>query len=198
VVLLVMSLAYSHFVTPVAALALVLDANLGSAINPLLESGSSVNLASRRLPIGNMINRVAGVALMLPFLHPIANLFGRLDPNAPRMAADFHTVFNVALALIFVLDGLALLLMRLLPDPAKRVDPSAALYLDEAAIHTPSVALACAARETLHIGDVVEDMLGKAMTALTRSQARRRSLAHASGTSRRMKARLPLPTACRI
>jgi phosphate:Na+ symporter len=35
VVLLVMSLAYSHFVTPAAALALVLGANLGSAINPL-------------------------------------------------------------------------------------------------------------------------------------------------------------------
>src|SRR6266699_2090803 len=38
-VLLVMPLAYSHFVTPVAALALVLGANLGSAINPVLEGG---------------------------------------------------------------------------------------------------------------------------------------------------------------
>lgn len=36
VVLLVMSLAYSNFITPVAALALVLGANLGSAINPLV------------------------------------------------------------------------------------------------------------------------------------------------------------------
>src|SRR5208282_2221957 len=35
VVLLVMSLAYSQFVTPEAALALVLGANLGSAVNPL-------------------------------------------------------------------------------------------------------------------------------------------------------------------
>ena len=43
VVLLVMSLAYSHFVSPVAALALVLGANLGSAINPLLE-GSHATL----------------------------------------------------------------------------------------------------------------------------------------------------------
>src|ERR1700728_2518114 len=37
VVLLVMSLAFSHFVTAEAALALVLGANLGSAINPMLE-----------------------------------------------------------------------------------------------------------------------------------------------------------------
>src|SRR5205085_8818611 len=37
VVLLVMSLAYAHFIAPVAALALVLGANLGSAVNPLFE-----------------------------------------------------------------------------------------------------------------------------------------------------------------
>lgn len=55
---------------------------------------------------------------------------------------------------------------KLLPEPAKRADQAAPLYLDETAIDTPSVALACAARETLHMGDVIEDMLRKAMTAL--------------------------------
>jgi phosphate:Na+ symporter len=168
VVLLVMSLAYSHFVTPVAALALVLGANLGSAINPVLEGGSSSNPASRRLPVGNLINRVIGVVVVLPFLQPIAEAFTRLEPNSARMAADFHTVFNIALALVFIflLDTLAWLLVRLLPDPAKSPDPSAPLYLDETAINTPSVALACAARETLHMGDMVESMLRQAMTAL--------------------------------
>jgi phosphate:Na+ symporter len=168
VVLLVMSLAYSHFVSPVAALALVLGANLGSAINPLLEGSSSANPASRRVPLGNLISRLVGVALVLPLLQPISELFARLDSNATRMVADFHTAFNVVLALVFVflLDGLAALLRWLLPDPEKRAEPSAPLYLDEAAINTPSVALACAERETLHMGDVVEDMLRKAMTAL--------------------------------
>jgi phosphate:Na+ symporter len=168
VVLLVMSLAYSHFVSPVAALALVLGANLGSAINPLLEGSSSANPASRRVPLGNLVNRLVGVALLLPFLLPIADLLARFDPNPARMTADFHTAFNVVLAVAFVfaLDGLATLLKKLLPEPAKRPDPAAPLYLDETAIDTPSVALACAARETLHMGDVVEDMLRKAMTAL--------------------------------
>jgi phosphate:Na+ symporter len=168
VVLLVMPLAYSHFITPVAALALVLGANLGSAINPILEGGSSSNPASRRLPVGNLINRVIGVVVVLPFLQPIADAFTRLEPNPARMAADFHMAFNVALAVVFIflLDYLAWLLVRLLPDPAKSADPSSPLYLDETAINTPSVALACAARETLHMGDIVESMLRKAMTAL--------------------------------
>ena len=167
VVLLVMSLAYSHFVSPVAALALVLGANLGSAINPLLE-GSRANLAGRRLPIGNMLNRLVGVVVVLPFLQPIAETFARFDPNPARMAADFHTVLNVALAVVFVfaLDGLARLLVWLLPESAKQPDPAVPVYLDEAAIRTPSVALACAARETLHMGDVIEAMLKQAMAAL--------------------------------
>jgi phosphate:Na+ symporter len=167
VVLLVMSLAYSHFVSPVAALALVLGANLGTAINPLLE-GSRANLASRRLPIGNLLNRVVGILIILPLLQPITDIFSRFDLNPARMAADFHTAFNIALAVIFifVLDGVARLSVWLLPEPANQTDSSVPLYLDEAAIRAPSVALACAARETLHMGDVIEAMLKQAMTAL--------------------------------
>ena len=169
VVLLVMSLAYSQFIAPEAALALILGANLGSAINPLVEGSHSDNPASRRLPLGNLLNRVVGCVLVLPFLQPIAAALARFEPNPSRMAADFHTAFNVALALIFILplDGVAALLARFLPERPKAGDPSTPLYLDETALATPSVALACAARETLHIGDIVETMLRQTMAAIT-------------------------------
>jgi phosphate:Na+ symporter len=168
VVLLVMSLAYSHFITPVAALALILGANLGSAINPLVEGSRGDNPASRRLPLGNLLNRLVGCALVFPFLHPIAEALARIESNPSRMAADFHTAFNVGLALVFILplDGVATLLTRLLPERVKPSDPATPLYLDEIALATPSVALACAARETLHIGDIIESMLRRTMTAL--------------------------------
>src|ERR1700761_5765397 len=115
VVLLVMSLAYSNFITPVAALALIVGANLGSAINPLVEGTQTDNPASRRLPLGNLLNRVVGSALVIPFLHPLAGLFAHLEPNPSRMAADFHTAFNVGLAILFILplNATAALLTRL-------------------------------------------------------------------------------------
>lgn len=72
-VLLIMSLAYAHFVTPFAALALVLGANLGSAINPVLEGARRDNPANFRLPLGNLLNRVVGILLVAPFLHPITD-----------------------------------------------------------------------------------------------------------------------------
>src|SRR5271154_21828 len=144
VVLLVMSLAFSHFVTPDAALALVLGANLGSAINPLLEAGNSDDPASRRLPVGNMLNRLVGVLIALPFLQPIARDLTVLQPDAAKMTAEFHLLFNVVLAAIFIgaLDAEAWLLVRVLPEKKQPTDPSVPRYLDDAALETPSLALA--------------------------------------------------------
>jgi phosphate:Na+ symporter len=134
----------------------------------VLEGGKPADPASRRLPIGNLINRLVGCVVVLAVLEPITDLATRLDPDPSRLAADFHTAFNVVLALAFLpaLDGLAWLLRRLLPEARKPADFAAPLYLDPSAISTPSVALACAARETLHAGDIVETMLRQALTAL--------------------------------
>jgi phosphate:Na+ symporter len=167
-VLLTMSLAYAHFVSPLAALALVLGANLGSAINPIFEGARRANPASYRLPLGNLINRLVGVLLIAPLLRPITEIFQAWQPDLAKLTAEFHIVFNVATAIIFIglLDGLAQLLEKLLPNRVREADPSRPRYLDESALETPSLALADAARETLHMGDHVEIMLRKVMTAI--------------------------------
>jgi phosphate:Na+ symporter len=167
-VLLIMSLAYAHFVTPFAALALVLGANLGSAINPVFEGARRDNPASYRLPLGNLINRLVGVLLVAPFLRPITETLQAWQPDLAKLTAEFHIAFNVATAVIFIglLDGMAVLLKRLLPDQIREADPSRPRYLDESALETPSLALADAARETLHMGDHVEVMLRKVMAAM--------------------------------
>jgi phosphate:Na+ symporter len=167
VVLLVMSLATAHFVSPAAALALVLGANLGSAINPLIEASQPGNPASRRLPIGNLLTRVTGCLAVLPFLNVITDGLLQVEPNPARLAADFHTAFNVVLALAFIapLPALAALLRRWLPEQTKPTDPATPLYLDSTGTGTPSVGLVCAAREVLRMGDLVEAMLRQTMTA---------------------------------
>lgn len=167
-VLLIMSLAYAHFVTPFAALALVLGANLGSAINPVFEGARRDNPASYRLPVGNLLNRLVGIVLIAPFLHPLADAFQAWQPDLAKMTALFHIAFNVATALVFIgaLDGVAALMTWLFPARAQTVDPAQPRYLDESALATPSLALADAARETLHAGDIVETMLRQVMTAI--------------------------------
>jgi phosphate:Na+ symporter len=174
VVLLVMSLAYSHFVTSEAAFALVLGANLGSAINPLIEGGVRGDPASRRLPLGNLINRFVGILIALPFLSFLARELPVLQPDAAKMTAEFHMAFNVVLAAIFIgpLDAVAWLLVRILPERKQPADPATPRYLDEAALETPPIALSNAARETLRMGDTVETMLREVMTAILNNDRR--------------------------
>ena len=167
-VLLVMSLAYAQFISPFAALALVLGANLGSAINPVFEGARRDNPASYRLPLGNLLNRLVGVLLVAPFLRPIAEHLQVWQPDLAKLTAEFHIAFNVGTAILFigVLDNMARLLKKLLPNQVRETDPSRPRYLDESALETPSLALADAARETLHMGDHVEIMLRKVMAAM--------------------------------
>jgi phosphate:Na+ symporter len=168
VVLLIMSLAYSHFVTAEAALALVLGANLGTAINPLLEGARRGDPASRRVPLGNLIIRLVGILIALPFLPLLARELAALQPDAAKMTAEFHMLFNVVLAAIFIglLDATAWLLVRILPERKQPADPSLPRYLDESTLDAPSLAIANAARETLRMGDTVETMLKQVMTAI--------------------------------
>jgi hypothetical protein len=84
IVLLIMSLAYSQFITPAAALALVLGANLGSAINPVIEGGRRGDMASYRLPVGNLLNRLVGVVLVAPFLPALAGAFLAFQPGLAK------------------------------------------------------------------------------------------------------------------
>ncbi len=167
-VLLTVSLAAKGVVPPDAAFALVLGANLGSALNPLIEGSSGGDPAGRRVPAGNLINRGVGVVIGLAALNWIGPWMVTLDPHAGRAVADFHTLFNLVMAALFlpVLGPFARFLVWLLPTRAVPTDPSAPVYLDEAARETPAIALAGAAREALRMADVLEAMLRDGLDAL--------------------------------
>lgn len=175
VVLIVMSLAGQGVVPPNAAFALILGANLGSALAPALEAAGGSDPTARRLPMGNLINRAIGVALGLAFIEPIGRLMVTYDPDPARAAADFHTLFNLLMAMAFLpaLGPFAALLQRLYPDRADPADPSRPIYLSPGAQAAPIVALGAAAREALRLADTVGDMLDGARDALVAGNRRR-------------------------
>ena len=76
-------------------------------------------------------------------------------------------LFNVAIAVGFLVftDAIARLVERWFPrSRAARADRAA--HLDAAALDTPALALANAARETLRIGDTIEQMLNGMMEVI--------------------------------
>jgi phosphate:Na+ symporter len=158
VVLLIASLAASGVIAPAASLALVVGANLGGTLPPLFEAGSG---AARRLPLGNLMVRGAGCIVVLPLLAMIAGLLAHFESAPARLIVNFHTAFNLALAVLFLpfTDRLAALLIRFLPDPPRPADPGKPIHLEPAALDSASVALANAERETLRMADMFEGML---------------------------------------
>lgn len=158
--LFIMSLAGAGVIGAPAAIVMVLGANLGSALNPFLEAMGG-DPAKIRVPVGNLVTRVVGCIVALPLIDPILSAITLIDPNPARLAANFHTIFNVALAALFILPlpWIARLLVRLFPEKLQASDPGVPQYLDKDALDTPSVALSNAAREVLRMVDTVEAML---------------------------------------
>ncbi|VVM06726.1 Na/Pi cotransporter family protein [Methylacidimicrobium tartarophylax] len=162
-ILLAASFAAKGVVSLPAAFALTLGANLGAAINPVFEGTTGRDPAFRRLPIGNLFNRLVGVLGGLLLLPEVTAWLEAWEPSPARAVADFHTFLNLSLALLFFpwLSGYGRLLAAWLPERKDKEDLRQPLYLDPAALGTPSVALGSAAREALRLVDLLKIVLEK-------------------------------------
>src|SRR5438105_364056 len=100
--LMAASFAAGGLVDLVPALAVMLGANIGSALNPLLEGAAGGDAVAKRVPAGNLLNRLIGGALGLALLNWAGPLMVTIEPDPARAVADFHTVFNLVMALAFL------------------------------------------------------------------------------------------------
>lgn len=166
-----MVLLYSTFVAsgtvPLAVgITLVLGANLGGAIAPVIMTMRETP-HGRRVPLGNLLMRGLGVVLVWPLLSEVEGMLSLITSDASRHLVNFHTAFNLLLAIIFLpLIGLMTRLSeRILPDRPRDEDERLPRYLDPTALGSPPAALAAAARETLRISDIIQHMLRDTLEA---------------------------------
>ena len=160
IVLLTATLAEQGLLSATVALGLVLGANLGSGVLGVLTTLRG-SVATRRLPVGNLLFKAAGCLVAMPLLPQIHALLQGAAPTVAREVVLFHLGFNMALALLLVgaTTLLASWLERWLVEPPAPLAPARPQHLDPMALETPSLAITCAAREALHQADVVETML---------------------------------------
>jgi phosphate:Na+ symporter len=160
VVLLSATLAASHVVSVPVALCLVLGANLGSGILAFIVNARTAG-GGRRVAFGNLLFKVAGCLVFAILLPWIMELLASIDRDTRRQVLHFHVAFNVCLAIVFLgfTDNVARWVEKWLPISGDRVQVCEPRFLDVAAISTPALALANAAREALRIGDTIEQML---------------------------------------
>ena len=160
IVLLTATLASQGLLPTSVALGLVVGANLGSGLLAIIATGGDSPLV-RRLPLGNLLFKLGGAALAIPLLPQAQALLQQNLPTVHQQVVGFHLAFNGGIALLFIgfTGVVAGLVQRWLPTPAQGSGGSRISHLDPVALATPSLAISCAAREALHLADVVETML---------------------------------------
>ena len=175
VVLLAATFAAASIITVPVAMCLVLGANLGSGVLVVFVT-SKMSGGGRRVAIGNLVFKAVGCLVFSLSLPLVLGLIARFDEDARRQVLDFHVLFNVALAVGFLLftDRIAALVEKYFPDIKDAATLAATpRHLDDGALQTPALALANAARETLRIGDTVEQMLNGVLEVIKTNDARK-------------------------
>jgi phosphate:Na+ symporter len=172
VVLLVMSMAATGTISTALSIALILGANVGGAVPPVLATLGDGTLA-RRVTVGNLLVRLLGCVIVLPFASQAAVLLSRFSGDPATLVVDAHIVLNAILGLVVLplLGPLSTGMQWLLPDGGRPDD--APRHLDTEILDRPVMALAAAARETLRIGDCVTSMLESNLEALRKNDTKR-------------------------
>lgn len=157
-VVLILSLASTGILSAGLIIVLVLGANLGGAIPPVVASLSRPP-SVKRVTLGNLIVRAIGCAVALPLAGYGADVLEMLPLAPAKLPVDAHLGFNLPLAaLAWPLSRLlSKWMLRLVPEGVQ--PDNAPKHLDQGELSTPVVALASATRETLDVGDLIERML---------------------------------------
>lgn len=159
-VLLVSALAGSGGIPTDVALGLVIGANLGSGMLAVLTTLKS-NVTVRQVPLGNFLFRCLGVLLCTPLIAPWLQWVAPHIANTGTQVVLFHLAFNILVAAVGVgtTDYVAKIVEKIMPVEVPAPGVSRPHHLDSTALSTPSLAISCAARESLHLADIVETML---------------------------------------
>jgi phosphate:Na+ symporter len=139
----------------------VLGTNLGIAFTAVFAGWST--LEGRRLAMANLLVKALAAAAALALLPWLLPALGWTNSAQARQAANFHTFFNIAVALLtlpFVVPVARLVARMILPPaspPASGPRPQS--FHEPTTVDTPAFALAQATRELLAMGDEVKSML---------------------------------------
>ncbi|MFK0085668.1 Na/Pi cotransporter family protein [Pseudomonas sp. NPDC090755] len=159
-VLLTATLAGAELISLPVAIGLVIGANIGSGLLAFL-STSMQNAAGRQVALGSLLYKLIGLVLIIPVLDPLVRWMDSLSFSPQELVIGFHLLYNTLRCLLMLptVTPMARVCSWLLPERAETNGRARPRHLDPAALGTPSLALANAVRETLRVGDLIDNML---------------------------------------
>lgn len=178
-VLLTATLSATGLVPLHISLCIVIGSNLGSGFLAMMSSRGQ-NAIARQVVLGSLFFKLIGCILILPWIKPLANGISQYGFRPEEVVIYFHVFYNLGRCLLMLpfVNWMAKICQILIPEPPADEESIAPRYLDKSALETPSLALANAVRETLRLGDVVEQMLQRFEGLLAGKPDQKRLISH--------------------
>ena len=164
---IVIVLAQQGLISLETGIALIMGANVGTAITALMASIGKPREAVRA-GVAHALFNVGGAIIWIPFIGILSSFVGDIGGGDARELANAHTLFNVINALLVIgfIPLFARFIERLVPDaPEEEGRTVRVRYLDRTLLRTPSLALDRARLELLRMADRVRSMLGDILPA---------------------------------
>lgn len=156
---LLIAMATSGSMSMAAAMPLVLGANIGTTLTPLVAAAGQP-AAGKRVAFAHALFKLLGVAAFLPFIGAFTRLAERSAPDLARQIANAHSLFNVFTAFAFLpFVGIGARLVSRFYATDAGGEHFGPRYLDPRAIESPALAFGNAHREFLRMADIVADMM---------------------------------------
>ncbi|MFS0825056.1 Na/Pi cotransporter family protein [Pseudomonas phoenicis] len=170
-VLLTATLAGSELISLPVAIGLVVGANIGSGLLAFI-SARMQHTAGRRVALGSLLYKLIGLVLIIPVLNPLVGWMDSLSYSPQELVIGFHLLYNTLRCLLMLptVKYMGRICDTLLPEQDSGDSQTLPRHLDPSALETPSLALANAARETLRLGDIVDNLLTAMLGALRGTQ----------------------------
>jgi phosphate:Na+ symporter len=147
-----------------ASIPMVLGANIGTCVTAGFAS-IGANRDAKRVALANVMIRVIGVLLFIgwipEFTKGIAWLGDEFNSDIARQIANAHSVFNIAIGMIFLpfTDAFARLIMRIMPETACPIPRHTTTFLDDNKILSPALAIDLARAEISRMASALEYLL---------------------------------------
>jgi phosphate:Na+ symporter len=162
---IVLALATTGLLDINAALPIILGTNIGTCVTAMLAS-IGANISARRTAIAHVLFNVIGTVIALVLFPFYLKIVLASSSDLLRQIANFHTIFNVVNALLFIgfVKQFAKIVQKVIPGKVETIE-FGPKYLDKNLLNTPSIAIDAAKREIRRTLKLAKHMVRDALNA---------------------------------
>ena len=150
------------------AIPVLLGDNIGTCLTAIVAASRS-NTSAKQVALSHVMFNSVGCVIFIIFMPLFIKVVLAISPagDIARQIANSHSAFNVLNTMIFLplITPFTILIQKLLPDKGDKISVKP-MYLNDAMLENPSIAIMLAEKEVIRMGEVAKQNFHVAVESL--------------------------------